>query len=207
MGRAPRIDLADHVYHVINRSNGRAQFFHSERDYSDFEYLLNEMREQYAMRILAYVLMPNHWHLLLYPTHDGSLSKSMHWLSTSHAHRHHARMDTVGHGHLYQGRYKSFLIQEDQHLLTVLKYIERNPVRAKLCKNIEAWTWGSGYRRNSSVLKQRALLTDSPVDLPRDYRTWINQAEPSEELESVRLSVNKEVPYAESTWTPGIKLQ
>lgn len=197
MGRAPRIDVGDCVYHVINRANGRRRIFHNDADYLDFLYLLNEMRETFDIRILAFVIMPNHWHLLLYPKKDGDLGKALQWLGTAHARRHHARKGTIGEGHLYQGRYKSFLVEEDHHLLTVLKYIERNPVRAKLCRAVENWRWNSAFLRFKGNAKQKKLLAESPVDLPRNYRTWINQAEPAEELEEVRYSLEKGVSFGE----------
>lgn len=200
MGRAPRIDVGDVVYHVINRANGRIQIFHTEEEYKDFEYLLSEIKEEYGVRILAYTIMPNHWHLLLYPRQDGDLSKALHWLTTSHARRHHARKDTIGGGHLYQGRYKSFLVQDDAHLLTVLKYIERNPVRAGLAEMVDGWQWGSAFRRMKGTAKQKSLLGESPVDLPRNYAQWVNTAEPSEELKTIRHSVNRGTPYAEDEW-------
>ena len=195
MARPNRIDLGGYVYHVINRSNGRTRIFHNDSDYHDFEYLLNELNETHEMRILAYVLMPNHWHLLLYPRKDGDLSKALHWLTTSHVRRHHSRKGTIGHGHLYQGTYKSFLVQTDAHLLTVLKYIERNAVRAKLCKYPHAWRWGSAYRRTRGSLKEKKLLSISPVPLPRNYAQWLNEPEPAELLKDVRESVEKGVSY------------
>jgi len=182
MARAPRVDVGDCVYHVLNRSNGRVRIFETDEEYADFEYLLNEIRETYEMRILAYTIMPNHWHLLLHPRNDGDMGKALHWLTTSHVRRHHTRKETIGHGHLYQGTYKSFLAETDQHLLTVLKYIERNPVRAKLVKQPEEWKWGSAYRRLRGTAEQRLLLSESPVHLPHNYRTWINEPEPSETL-------------------------
>ncbi|MBI5645000.1 transposase [Candidatus Kaiserbacteria bacterium] len=197
MARQPRIDLGDYVYHVINRANGRMKIFHSELDYKDFEYLLNEIVETFEMRILAYVIMPNHWHMLLYPKKDGDMGKALQWLGTSHVRRHHTRQRTVGGGHVYQGRYKSFLVQEDHHLLTVLKYIERNPVRAKLARRPEDWKWGSAFRRIHGGAKQKSLLAESPVDLPRGHREWINDPEPSEELKDIRHSIEKNVPYGE----------
>lgn len=197
MARGPRIDVGDYVYHCLNRANGRVRIFDGDGDYRDFEYLLNEMRESFDMRILAYVVMPNHWHLLAYPREDGDLAASFKWLGTSHATRHHARKETVGTGHLYQGRYKSFLVQEDHHLLTVLKYIERNPVRAGLVQKAEEWRWGSAYRRIRGTPQEQKLLTDLPVDLPRNYKSWINAPEPSEELDTIRHAVNKGVSYGE----------
>lgn len=205
MARPPRIDLGDYVYHVINRSNGRTRIFHTSADYQDFEYLLNEIKETYDMRILAYVIMPNHWHLLLYPKKDGDLSMTLQWLGTAHARRHHTRKGTIGGGHLYQGRYKSFLVEEDHHLLTVLKYIERNPVRARLTKKPESWKWGSAYRRVNGSSQQKRLLAESPVDLPRNYLAWVNEPEPSEELADVRYSIAKGVPYGDVPLSKNIK--
>lgn len=186
MARAPRIDIGDHVYHVINRSNGKVRIFDAAADYQDFEYLLNEIRETFGMRILAYIIMPNHWHLLLYTREDGDLSKSMHWLTTSHVRRHHTRKGTIGHGHLYQGTYKSSLVQTDAHLLTVLKYIERNAVRAKLSSAADTWQWGSAHRRLHGSARMKKLLAESPVPLPRDYRAWLRDPEPAELLKEVR---------------------
>ena len=168
--------------------------------YQDFEYLLNEMREQFDMRILAYVLMPNHWHMLLYPRKDGDLSESMRWLGTAHTRRYHAQTETIGAGHLYQGRYKSFIIESDQHLLTVLKYIERNPARARLARRAENWRWSSAYKRVSGTTKERKLLAESPVDLPRNYRQWVNDPEPSEVLKEIRESIRKGIPYGRESW-------
>ncbi len=197
MGRPPRIDLGNYVYHVINRANGRATIFKSAADYADFEYLLNEVRETYDMRILAYVIMPNHWHVVLYPKHDGDLARALHWLTTSHVRRHHTRNKTIGHGHLYQGTYKSFVIEQDDHYLTVLKYVERNAVRAKLSKSAELWKWGSAHRRINGSAAEKKMLAESPVPLPRNYRTWINDPETPELLKDVRQSVEKGVPYGE----------
>ena len=200
MARVARIDVGNEVYHVINRSNGRVSIFNTKDEYSDFEYLLSEIKEEYQMRILAYVIMPNHWHLLLHPTEDGDIGRAMQWLGTSHVRRHHTRKGTIGHGHLYQGRYKSFLVQGNHHLLTVLKYIERNPVRAKLASPAEQWQWGSARRRIYGSKKEKSLLAESPVPLPRNYTQWINDPEPAEEAKRIRKSINAEVPYGEDEW-------
>jgi putative transposase len=200
MARGPRVDIGGEVYHVLNRANGRLTIFDTEAAYHDFEYLLNEMREQFEMRILAYALMPNHWHLLLHPRNDGDLATCMRWLGTSHSRRYHAQTKTIGCGHLYQGRYKSFIVKNDQHLLTVLKYIERNPVRAGLVERAEEWRWGSAYRRIRGSDRQKIFLTESPVPLPHAYVDWIHDSDEQKELAAVRLSVNKGVPYGAKLW-------
>ncbi len=187
MARAPRVDVGNEIYHVLNRANGRATIFHSEQDYRDFEYLLSEVKETYDVGILGYVLMPNHWHLLLHIRKDKELSKAIHWLTTSHVRRHHTRKGTIGYGHLYQGTYKSSLIKGEKHLLTVLKYIERNPARAKLSRTAQRWKWGSASKRATN----HKLLAELPVDLPRNYAQWVNEPEQAELLKVIRHSVNK----------------
>ena len=127
----------------------------------------------------------------------------MQWLSTSHTSRHRSRTGTVGEGHLYQGRYKSFPIEEDFHLLSVLRYIERNAVRAGLCKRAEDWKWGSAHARLSSTEKQ-SFLAEFPIDLPSNYLDWLNTSEPFESVETMRVSVNKGLPYGNVNTTAHI---
>jgi putative transposase len=198
MARQSRVDVGDVVYHAINRSNNRVPIFKTDSDYQNFEYLLSEIHKEHGMRILAYTIMPNHWHLLLYPRKDGDMSKALQWLGTTHACRFRTRSQTIGHGHLYQGRYKSFVVGTDNHLLTVLKYIERNPVRAKLAKKAQDWKWGSAYRRVHGTGKQKELLSELPVELPENYLDWVNYAEPAEELKNLRASVNTGQQYIAS---------
>ena len=152
------------------------------------------------MRILAYVLMPNHWHLVLYPRKDGDLQTFMQWLTLTHTQQYHVKTKTIGYGHLYQGRYKAFLVQKDTYLLQLIRYVERNPLRAKLVKKAEQWQWGSAYRRYLGTVKERKLLTEPPLDLPRDYRSWLSEKEDTEGLQAIRLSVNKGKPYGTIAW-------
>lgn len=197
MPRQPRLALGGYVYHVLNRANGRSTLFHTPDSYKEFERMLAEANDLFSMRILAYVLMSNHWHLLLYPRKDGDLAEFMRWLTTTHAARFRLRTGTVGNGHVYQGRYKSFLVDTDIHLLSVLKYIERNPVRAGMVRTAEGWRWGSAYRRIHGTRKEQSILAGSPTPLPRNYQRWINDPESIEELEEIRESVAKGKPYGD----------
>ena len=144
MPRTARASVGDYCYHVINRGNGRAEVFHADGDYQAFSGLLRQACERMPMRLLAYCLMPNHFHLALWPHHDGDLSRWMHWLLTAHVRRYHRWYDSSG--HVWQGRFKAFPIEQDEHLLTVLRYIERNPIRAGLVSRAEAG------RRNGDIL-------------------------------------------------------
>ena len=107
---------------------------------------------------------------------------------------------TIGYGHLYQGRYKSFLVSDDKYLLTLIKYIERNPVRAKMIQICEAWRWGSAWRRTNGTVLQQKLLSESPTPFPLDYLAWINTPDEEDVIISLRTSVNKGVPYGNGVW-------
>ncbi len=200
MPRTKRIDIGNEIYHVINRSNSRTTIFKTKKDYELFEELLTIGQELFEMRILAYTIMPNHFHILLYPRQDGELSKFMHWLTTTHTRKYHTVTETIGGGHLYQGRYKSFVVDTDEYLLTVIKYIERNPVRAILVKQCEDWQWGSAYRRIIGTTKLKKLLAEIPTTLPRNYKTWINMSDKPKDLLLLRNSLNRGVPYGGESW-------
>src|SRR6516165_9621285 len=128
MGRPLRVTLGGYVYHVLNRANGSTRMFRKDADYEAFEHILSEALDHVrGMRLLAYCLMPNHWHLLLWPRTDGALSDFAHWLALTHTQRWHAHYHNVGVGHLYQGRFKSFVVEADEHYWTACRYVERNP--------------------------------------------------------------------------------
>src|SRR4051794_17979624 len=139
MGRALRTDVGGLVYHVLNRANARLPLFAKAGDYDAFERVLSEAHDRYGTRILAYCVLPNHWHLVLWPEKDGELSRFTGWLTLTHTQRWHAHYHNVGSGHLYQGRFKSFPVESDEHLLTVCRYVERNPLRAGLVERAEDW--------------------------------------------------------------------
>src|SRR5881397_34989 len=147
MGRPLRAAEGRLVYHALNRANGRLPLFEKDGDYLAFERVLIEAQQRFDMRILAYCVMPNHWHLVLWPERDRYLSAFTGWLTLTHTQRWHAHCHNSGSGHLYQGRFKSFPVQSDEHLLTVCRYVERNALRAGLVARAEQWPWSSLWRR------------------------------------------------------------
>ena len=106
------------VYHVLNRANGKLRLFKKDQDFEAFEKVLQQAWERTSIRVLGWCLMSNHWHLVLWPERDGQLTAFMRWLTLTHAQRWKQAHGAVGHGHLYQGRFKSFPIESDRHLLT-----------------------------------------------------------------------------------------
>ncbi len=200
MPRIARIDIGNYVYHVINRANARVQIFDADDDYAQFESILQDAVQKFSMRLLAYCIMPNHWHLVFYPKHDGDMGLFMGWLTNTHTRRWHTEKGTVGQGHLYQGRYKSFLCQEDSHFLTLVRYVERNAKKANLVKKAENWRWSSVWMREYGSLEQKKLLSSWPVNLPRGYNDWLNQPQTQEEEEMLERSIAKDVPFGGDSW-------
>ncbi len=201
MGRVLRTDVGDYVYHVLNRANARVQIFDNDKDYQIFEQILTEAKEKYDMRLLAYCIMPNHWHLVVYPKKDGDLSKFMNWLTLTHTQRWHVDKKTTGQGHLYQGRYKSFLCQNDNHFLTLVRYVERNALRANLVSKAEEWKWGSVYCREHGTLKQKKLLSSWLVEEPNNYLAWLNLPQTEDEENAIAKSITRGNPYGNSSWS------
>lgn len=200
MARQNRVAVGGVVYHVLNRSNGRVPIFSSEKEYQHFEALLLEGVRLIDMRILAYCIMPNHWHLVLHPREDGSMSEFMRWVTTTHVRQRRVATESVGHGHLYQGSYKSFPIEEDKHLIDVIRYVEQNPLRARLAKKAQEWKWSSLARRERGNKEDQELLSELPTLLPHNYFISVNTVFPEDVLESIRHSITKGAPYGDEKW-------
>ena len=190
MPRIPRGQLAGHAYHVLNRGTGGAVIFHKDGDYAAFLDLLATAKGKYPVHVFGFCFMPNHFHLLLQPATETALSAFMQWWMTSHVRRYHRHYRS--HGHVWQGRFKSFPIQHDSHLLTVLRYVLRNPVRAGLVEQTAQWPWSS--------LHFPYLAEPSPVDLPPDWLQWIDRPLFEHELLGVRTCVNRQQPFGSPDW-------
>jgi putative transposase len=189
------------VFHVLNRANARARIFAKDADYAAFERVLCETLAKKPMRILGYLIMPNHWHLVLWPEQDGELGAFMQRLTTTHVRRWHLHRGSVGCGHLYQGTYKSFPIEADEHLLTVLCYVERNALRAGLVERAEEWRWSSLWRwRHPEVTKDVPALTNWPIDRPRQWLLQVNRSQGKTELEALQTAVARGRPFGSVNW-------
>jgi putative transposase len=200
MGRALRVTAGGFAYHVLNRANARMTIFDKAGDYEAFEQILADAVQRTKMRLLSYCVMPNHWHLVVRPREDGDLSAFVGWLTLTHTQRWHAHRNSVGSGHVYQGRFKSFLVQTEEHLLTVCRYVERNALRAALCQRAEEWRWSSLWRREFGDADCRAVLSKWPIDVPKNWVSRVNRAESQSELDALRRCVNRGQPFGSETW-------
>ncbi|MDA0239538.1 MAG: transposase [Proteobacteria bacterium] len=183
-------------YHVISRANGGTAIFRDANDYERFMRIMVDAEDRLPVRPIAYCLMPNHIHLVLWPENDGDLSRWMQWLMTTFVRRYHAWHGTSG--HVWQGRFKAFVIKQDAHLLTVVRYVERNPVRAGLVETAGDWAWSSaGHRRLEEAMP---LVIPGPVPRPKDWEIWVDEPQTAAELAVLRTSVNREAPYGNDGW-------
>ena len=152
------------------------------------------------MRLLAFVLMPNHWHLVLCPEHDHELTSFCRWLTHTQSMRWHAHYHASGTGHLYQGRFKAFAIETDEHFYTVCRYVERNSLRANLVQRAEHWRWSSLWRRIHGDAQPRRLLSPWPWPLPADWVEYVNAPQTEAELAALRRSVQRSCPFGSPPW-------
>ena len=152
------------------------------------------------MRLLAFCLMSNHWHLVLWPHLDGDLSRFMFWLTNTHVRRYRLFSHSVGGGHLYQSRFKSFAVQDDEHLLTVLRYVEANPLRAGMAARAADWKWSS--LRHALDDDPMQLLDAWPLARPPapDWADWVDEALPEASLTQLRHSVDTGRPFGRGDW-------
>jgi putative transposase len=187
---------------VLNRANGRLRIFKKEADFAAFEEVLAEAHERVPLRILGYTVMGNHWHFVVWPRQrqHQQVTEFFRWLTHTHTQRWHAHHGTAGMGHVYQGRFKSYPIAADEHLLAVLRYVERNPLRAGLVERAEQWRWGSLYRRRDGTADERALLAESPVPLGRLWCDHVNKPQNEAELEAIRRCVSRGQPFGGGAW-------
>jgi putative transposase len=196
--------------------------FGKPADYAAFEAILAEAYRRTSIRIAAYCLMPNHWHLLLWPRSDGELSEVMRWITVTHTQRWHAHRHSSGTGPVYQGRFKSFPVETDEHFLTVTRYVERNALRAKLVERAENWQWSSAFHfahretnKGSGVLTTKTLdpftsanfLSPWPMPRPENWLEIINTPDGALELDELRLSVQRGRPFGSPTWVNAIAKQ
>jgi putative transposase len=188
------------VFHVLNRGVGRKALFRTPADYGAFEEVMIETLAIRPMRLLAYCLMPDHWHLVLWPREEGQLGAFMQRLSITHARRWQENRRLVGRGHVYQGRYKSFPVQQDDHFLAVCRYVERNALRAGLVRRAEAWRWSSLWQRVRKDSRRPEWLADWPVARPVNWLGRVNAAETAADLAALRVSVARGRPFGTPNW-------
>ena len=189
------------VFHVLNRGVGRRNLFAKEGDYEAFERCIEKTLQSRPMRICGYCLMPNHWHFVLWPQRDGDLAAFMQKLTVTHVRNWQEHFHRVGDGHVYQGRYKSFPVETDEYFYQVMRYVERNALRADLAAAAQQWRWSSLWRRVHGKTEDRKWLADWPLPRPRNWISLVNETQTEAELDAIRRSLARSQPYGSDNWT------
>jgi len=204
MPRHRRADEAGAIYHALNRGNARQAIFRKDEDYQAFIRVLGEGLQRYAVELFSFTLMPNHWHMVLRPLHDGLMGRMLRWVTATHTQRWHAHYHTSGEGHLYQSRFKSFPIADGDHFLVVCRYVERNPLRANLVRRAEDWKFNPLWRwaRQQDMLPK--LLAPWPIPRAPNWTDRVNQPLSGQELATLRGCVARGRPYGDPAWTEDV---
>jgi putative transposase len=174
------------------------RIFHKAGDFEAFERVLAEGMKRYAVELLTYCVMPNHWHLVVRPNTDQSLGHWMRWVGVTHVRRYHEHYHSRGGGHVYQGRFKSFPVAEDDYFLALCRYVEANPLRARLVDRAEQWPWSGLWRRMHG--SGELCLSSWPVERPRNWVAWVNRELNDEQTEGIRICVQRGRPLGSESW-------
>ena len=205
MGRLPRPTGDDLIYHAINRGNNRADVLGPDGERDMFLGDLARTKARYPFALFGYCLMSNHFHLLLKPAPGQSISRILQSLTVAHTWRHHRSQGTSG--HVWQGRFRSPVIQDGHHLLVVLRYIEANPMRAAMVADPCEYTWSShrchGAGHADPILDSFPEWEQVGRTEPERRARWrrkVRGEQPAKELDGVRSSVRSGRPYGAEDW-------
>lgn len=204
MPRSPRADEAGGLYHALNRANLGAKIFRKTGDFVAFENVLHEALQLYKVELYAYQIMGTHWHLMLRPLVDGEMGRFCKWICGTHTMRHNAHYHMTGKGHLYQGRFKSFPIQDDEHFFVGCRYVERNALRAELVSRAEDWRWGSLWRWLQNPEPEPKLLSPWPIPRLPNWVDRVNEPLTDGELKAIRNCAQRGAPLGDEGWIEAI---
>ncbi len=198
MPRSSRYAAGGVVFHVLNRGVGRRNLFDKADDFAAFERVLKETLRLRPMRICGYCWMSSHWHFVMWPENDGDLPAFMQQLTNTHVKRWKEHRHETGYGPLYQGRYKSFPVQTEGYFYQLVRYVERNALRANLVERAEQWRWSSlcpGRRESNNE-----ILTAWPLPRPANWIDLVNEPQTEAELEALRHCVQRGTPFGQEDW-------
>lgn len=212
MGRPIRIYYPGLIYHILNRGNNRQVVFVEDEDYRHYLDILQHYKDKFDFHIFAYCLMTNHIHLLLQVSERGSISKIMQAITIAHTRYYHYKYKASG--HIWQGRFKSPIISDDEYLLTTMCYIEQNPVRAGMVKDLKDYPWSSfllNIQSKTNGFVDRDLnpvynsLSSSPEKRVEAYRQFASTLLDEDKIQEVRDSLVGKFHYISERFQQEIK--
>ena len=198
MPRRKRVSPDGFVQHVLNRGDHRETLFHKPGDFHAFLLALAETACRIPMRILAYCIMRNHFHLLLWPYRGVDLPDFMHRLMCIHIGRYLRHYPPPSPGHIYQGRYTNSIVETGTSVLAVARYVEANALNAQIVKRADDYQWSSASPL--ALDDERPILAEWPIQKPSNWLTLLNLRTPIQELTRIQRSVARGAPYGSQAW-------
>jgi len=198
MSRHRRVSPDGYAQHVLNRANDRKLLFPEVDDYLRFLSLMRKTAERVDVDLFAYNLMPTHFHFVLRAAHGEDVSAYMRLLLNAHVRQHQRIHNTIGRGHLYQGRFKNFVIGDARYLLNVLRYVESNAQRAALVSKASDWPWSSASRLANHP--ERPPLSEWPLPRTSFWTEYLQTVMSQDDLDRIRLSIRRGRPYGSNRW-------
>ena len=186
--RKPRIVHTGGIYHVVNRGNDKRVIYPQADEYEHFLALLQEGRSHAPVSIVAYCLMPTHFHLVLIPLADGALSTYMHRVTGSYASGLRQRTRTRGFGHVFQRRFWAAPVSDHEAFVCVLRYVEGNARRAGLVARAQEWRWTSLTDR---MQESPQIINVCPLALPGPWPEWVNLGQDESVLTAIRRALRR----------------
>jgi len=190
----------------MNRAIRRTTIFRRHADYRAFIALVREAldtyRDSFEIGILAYCLMPNHWHFVVTCDRIEDLSKFMKWVEGTHANRWNGAHGLRGTGALYQARFRAVPVQSNHSILRVCRYVERNALRKGLVATAEDWQWSSLYSLCNSC--HHLPLKEWPIPRPSDWVARVNIADNAAELADMRKLLRRNQPVGDREWQEAV---
>lgn len=180
MGRPWREEYKSGIYHVIARGNNKEYIFKESVDKGYFIKLLKEYAMAMGYKIYGYVLMDNHYHIII-QTMDKKLQEIMHQINNKYSKYFNYKYERVG--HVFQGRYKAVLVQDERYMMYLLRYVHQNPVHAGMCKAVEEYKWSSDiyYRKEIRSFVETGtimeMLSSNEVESRKKYKEFMNEEE------------------------------
>jgi putative transposase len=199
MPRGRRSIQAGEIYHVLNRAVGRATVFHKAEDYEAYIRIIQEGLIRQPVAIYDYCVMPNHWHFVTEAENDEQISDFFQWTTMTHAQRYRTHYRSVGEGHVYQARFKSFPVETEEYLIRLFRYVERNPLRAGLVERAEQWRW-SGLWDWAHGANDGIPLSPWPIPRPNNWIEFVNQPQTEAEVDAIRKCIRRGIPYGSEQW-------
>jgi len=202
MPRRRRRDLQGTAFHVMNRAVRNTVLFRTVADYTAFFKVVGEGLAKFRVRVIAYELMPNHWHFVVICDRIENISEWLHWVTGTHAIRWNIAHNTRGRGAVYQSRFKAVPIQTSTSFYRVCRYVERNALRAGLVGAAEEWAYGSLYANCNNC--HSIPLAPWPILRPENWTEFVNSSEDPADLAWLRRTIARNQPIGDPEWQKAV---